>query len=210
MMNASFNQIVIASHNAGKVGEIAELLSPLGILVQSAAELQLDEPEETGGTFTENALIKSQAAMQVAHIPALADDSGLVVPALGGAPGIYSARWGGPEKDFGLAMRKVEDECKKVEVVEPEAYFICVLALSRPELPDVVFEGRVHGKLVFPPKGDKGFGYDPIFVPKGYDQSFAEISSAEKQKISHRSDAFNQLMQWLERGESYIYKKDAG
>ena len=193
-MAAPFDDLVIASHNAGKVREIGDLLAPLGVNVRSAAELNLSEPEEDGDTFIANALIKSQSACKESAMAALADDSGLVVPLLDGAPGIYSARWAGESKDFNIAMDRLQAEgC----VTGTPAYFICVLALSRPNMPDEVFEGRVDGKLAFPARGDKGFGYDPVFVPNGYDITFAQMDGDAKQLISHRADAFNKFIKWL-------------
>jgi len=193
---------IIASHNAGKVAEIQQLLLPFGFTVSSAAEHNLPEPEENGSSFAANAQIKSQSALQHSGQAALADDSGLVVPLLGGAPGIYSARWAGPGKDFSVAMDRLYTECNAKGDTAPEAYFVCVLSLSQPNQPDQVFEGRVYGTLQFPPSGAAGFGYDPIFVPKGYAESFADMPSAEKQRISHRRNAFNLLVDWLKAEES--------
>jgi XTP/dITP diphosphohydrolase len=187
-------ELVIASHNPGKVGEIAALLLPLGIETRSAAKLGLAEPEETGGTFAENARLKAQAAADACGLAALADDSGLVVPALGGAPGIYSARWAGPEKNFSLAMARVETELKARGAADhAEASFVCALALARPGAETEVFEAEVHGRLRFPPSGTRGFGYDPIFVADGMKQSFGEIDAALKHTISHRARAFAKL-----------------
>lgn len=182
--------LVVASHNPGKVREIEALLVPYGIATKSAAELNLPEPEETGATFTENAALKAEAASSASGLPSLADDSGLVVPALDGAPGIYSARWAGPEKDFGFAMSRVARELKERDVFHPAAKFVCVLALARPGETMATFEGEVHGHLEFPPRGDKGFGYDPIFVPDGFTQTFGEIDPAQKHAMSHRAKAF--------------------
>lgn len=194
-MKAAFDELIIASHNAGKVREIAALVAPMGIKVISATEAKLPEPIEDGETFIDNALIKSQSACKHSSKASLADDSGLVVPALGGAPGIYSARWAGKNKDFNLAMQRLQDEGCETGTF---AYFVCVLALSRPNVEDIVFEGRVDGTLKFPPAGDTGFGYDPVFVPNGYDITFAEMESSAKQAISHRADAFKKLVMFLE------------
>lgn len=180
-------KLVVASHNPGKVREIAELLAPHGVEVVSAADLGLAEPEERGASFRDNALIKARAAA-AAGVPALADDSGLVVPALGGAPGIHSARWAGPEHDFAAAMARVER--KLSGRADRSAHFICALALCWPDGVCVTFEGRVDGKLTWPPRGTRGFGYDPIFVPDGYALTFGEMEPKEKHRISHRAQAF--------------------
>lgn len=186
-------QLIIASHNPGKAREIAELLAPFGIEVISAAALNLPEPEETGTTFIANAELKARAAATAAALPALADDSGLVVEALGGAPGIFSARWAGPGKDFAIAMKRVEDELQAQATANRRAHFIAALALCWPDGHCESFEGRVDGALVWPPRGGKGFGYDPIFVPDGHRQTFGEMEPAAKHAISHRADAFRQL-----------------
>ncbi len=185
-------RLVIASHNAGKVREIGELLGPFGADAVAAGELGLPEPEETGITFRENAEIKARAAADGARLPALADDSGLVVPALGGAPGIASARWGGPERDFALAMRLVEDALAGGD--DRRAYFACALTLAWPDGGCETFEGTVHGRLVWPPRGDRGFGYDPMFVPDGHAITFGEMDPAAKHAMSHRARAFRQLV----------------
>lgn len=188
-------KLVIASHNAGKVREITALLGPYGMEPVSAGALGLDEPEETGATFLANAELKAVAAARAAGLPALADDSGLCVAALGGDPGIYSARWAGPDKDFGAAMRAVEDALNAQGPDAPrDAHFICALALAWPDGHVEAFEGRVDGTLVWPPRGDKGFGYDPIFQPTGHAISFAEMDPAAKHAMSHRADAFTQLV----------------
>ena len=186
------NRLVIASHNAGKVGEIADLLGRRGIAVVSAAELGLPEPEETGTTFRANAALKAQAAAEAARLPALADDSGLVVPALDGAPGIYSARWAGPEKDFAVAMARVEEAL--AGKTDRRAHFACALALAWPDGHVDCFEGEVQGALVWPPRGDKGFGYDPVFQADGHDITFGEMAPEAKHAISHRARAFRQLI----------------
>jgi XTP/dITP diphosphohydrolase len=186
-------KLLIASHNPGKAREIAELLAPYEIEVVSAAALNLAEPEETGTTFVANAELKARAAAATAGLSALADDSGLVVEALGGAPGIYSARWAGPTKDFAAAMTRVEGELQAKGVADRSAHFVAALALCWPDGHCESFEGRVDGALVWPPRGSRGFGYDPIFVPNGYSQTFGEMEPAAKHAISHRADAFRQL-----------------
>ena len=183
--------LVIASHNKGKVREIAELLGAYVAHFPSAGDLNLAEPEETETSFIGNAELKARAAAAAGGLPALADDSGLVVPALGGAPGIYSARWAGPDKDFSVAMRRVETE---LDDRDPSAYFVCALSLAWPDGHTESVEGRIHGRLTFPGRGDKGFGYDPIFIAEGRDITFAEMEPDEKHRISHRADAFAQLV----------------
>ena len=183
--------LVIASHNKGKVREIAELLGAYVAHFPSAGDLNLAEPDETETTFIGNAELKARAAASASGLPALADDSGLVVPALGGAPGIYSARWAGPAKDFDVAMKRVESELGDGD---PSAYFVCALSLAWPDGHVESVEGRIHGRLTFPGRGEKGFGYDPIFIPNGDDRTFAEIEPNEKHSISHRADAFGQLV----------------
>ncbi|MGJ3261585.1 MAG: RdgB/HAM1 family non-canonical purine NTP pyrophosphatase [Rhodospirillales bacterium] len=185
-------QLVIASHNAGKVREIADLMAPYGVDVISAATLDLPEPEETGETFVENALLKAHAAAKAAKLPALADDSGLAVTALDGAPGIYSARWAGPEKDFTAAMEKVEELLRGAE--DRSARFVCALALAWPDGHAEVFEGTVAGEITWPPAGDKGFGYDPIFTADGEDITFGEMDPNRKHTLSHRADAFGKMV----------------
>lgn len=191
-------KLVIASHNKGKVREIAELLSPYGMEPVSAGELSLPEPEETGTTFIANAELKALAAAEASGLPALADDSGLCVEALSGDPGIYSARWAGPSKDFSIAMQKIEDALTaKGASASRNAHFICALTLAWPDGHRESFEGRVDGTLVWPPRGEKGFGYDPVFQPLGHDISFAEMAPAAKHAMSHRADAFRQLVEAL-------------
>ncbi len=185
--------LVVASHNAGKVREIFALLSPFGIAVKGAAELGLAEPEETGESFAENAILKARVAALTSHSYALADDSGLVVPALGGAPGIYSARWGGEARDFGLAMKKVQRLLVELNKHDYAAKFVCTLALSDPAGITEVFEGEVRGHLEFPPRGARGFGYDPIFVATGMKETFGEIDPEAKHAISHRAKAFEKF-----------------
>lgn len=189
-------RLVIASHNAGKVREIAELLGPHGMEPVSAGALGLPEPEETGTTFIANAELKALASATASGLPALADDSGLCVSALGGDPGIYSARWAGETKDFSLAMAKIHQALEASGPDAPrDAHFICALSLAWPDGHVESFEGRVDGSLVWPPRGDKGFGYDPIFVPQGHAITFAEMDPAAKHAMSHRADAFRQLVE---------------
>jgi non-canonical purine NTP pyrophosphatase (RdgB/HAM1 family) len=185
--------LLVASHNQGKVREIADLLSPFDILVRGAAELGLLEPEETGHTFAENALLKALAAAEAGGLMALADDSGLCVAALYGAPGIHSARWAGPNKNFAFAMARIERELKAAR--DTSAKFVCALALGAPSGEAEIFEGEVHGRLVFPPRGKNGFGYDPIFVADGLNRTFGEIDPAQKHAISHRARAFEKFAQ---------------
>ena len=190
-------RLVIASHNPGKVREIAELLAPFGVEVQSAGDLGLAEPEETGSTFEANAELKALAAAEGSGLPALADDSGLAVTALGGQPGIYSARWAGPDKDFAIAMARVEQELQDQAGAgngDRSAAFICVLCLAQPDGRTVSFEGRVDGTLVWPPRGDRGFGYDPVFVAEGESLTFGEMEPAKKHAMSHRARAFAKLV----------------
>jgi XTP/dITP diphosphohydrolase len=187
-------RLIIASHNDGKIREINALVSPFQIEAISAKKLGLDDPEETGLTFTENAALKAHAAAEAANLPALADDSGLAVTALGGAPGVYSARWAGEPRDFSHAMKKVERALEESGTEDFSARFICALCLAWPDGHKEVFEGEVCGRLVFPPRGDNGFGYDPIFMAEGYDITFGEMDPEEKHSISHRTDAFRKLM----------------
>ena len=188
-------RLIVASHNAGKVREIAALLGPLGIEAVGASTLGLAEPEETGATFIANAVLKARAAAEASGEPALADDSGLVVPALDGAPGIYSARWAGPGKDFRVAMDRIETElaARGQETGGTTAYFVCALSLGWPDGHCETVEGRVVGTLTFPPRGPHGFGYDPIFVPHGHGRTFGEMLPEEKQPLTHRARAFEQL-----------------
>ncbi len=198
-------QLVIASHNPGKVREIHDLLGPLGYEVMSAGEAGAPEPEETGQTFVQNALIKAEACMVATGLPALADDSGLEVDALNGAPGIYAARWAGPGKDFRVAMERVERELQDAGATTAEnrrANFACALALAGADECYHIFIGRVFGHLVWPPRGDRGFGYDPIFVPEGHDTTFGEMAPEDKHRISHRAAAFAKLLEHLRRAES--------
>ena len=187
-------KLVIASHNPGKVREIAELLDGHGLEVVSAGALDLPEPEETGTTFVANAELKARAAADLSGLPALADDSGLCVEALGGDPGIFSARWAGETKDFDEAMRRIEDNLGRLDTPPRDAHFVCALALAWPDGHVEWFEGRVDGTLVWPPRGDRGFGYDPMFLPDGERETFGEMDQARKHDISHRADAFRQLV----------------
>jgi XTP/dITP diphosphohydrolase len=188
------DKLVIASHNEGKVREIGELLAPYGVEYISAASLGLAEPEETGETFAENAKLKAEAAAKASGMPALADDSGLEVEALQGAPGIHSARWAGPNKDFSLAMARVNQELEASGQGDRRANFTCALALASSDGVAHVFEGRVYGTIAWPPRGTRGFGYDPIFVPDGYEDTFGEMDPDLKNQLSHRMRAFEKLM----------------
>ncbi len=185
-------RLVIASHNKNKVHEIADLLSPYGTDVISAGALNLPEPEETGSSFAENAIIKAQASAQGAQLPALADDSGLVVHALDGQPGIYSARWASADGDFGPAIKKVHDMLEGKD--DNTAHFMCALALCWPDNHCEVFEGRIDGTIIWPPRGDIGFGYDPIFLPEGRTITFGETPLEKKHAVSHRARAFAKLV----------------
>jgi XTP/dITP diphosphohydrolase len=197
------NRLVIATHNSGKLAEMRELLARYGIAVTSAGELALAEPDENGMTFTENARIKATAAAAAAQLPALADDSGLVVEALDGAPGIHSARWAGPDRDFHRAMDTVEQQLRLRGATTPDrrrAHFISALCLAWPDGHTEEFEARVAGTLVWPPRGDRGFGYDPMFLPDSQQRTFGEMSSEEKhglpprgKGLSHRARAFIKL-----------------
>lgn len=188
------DSLVIASHNRGKVAEIADLLTPLGIAIESAGDLGLPEPVEDGTTFAENAILKAEAAARATGRPALADDSGLVVSALGGAPGIYAARWAEtPDgRNFDTAMARVQAELG--DNADRTARFVCVLALAWPDGHVETFAGRVDGEIVWPPRGSRGFGYDPIFCASGDNRTFGEIDPAEKHAISHRAIAFRKLL----------------
>lgn len=196
---SKLNKLVIASHNSGKIREIRELLEPLGVTALSATDLNLAEPDETETTFAGNARLKAHAAAKVSGMPALSDDSGLAVDALDGAPGIYAARWAelpkseGGGRDFDMAMWHVQDQISDSGKA-PTARFICALCLAFPDGQDVVYEGTVEGEIVWPPRGQKGFGYDPIFRAIGDSQTFAEIDPAEKHAKSHRADAFAKFL----------------
>lgn len=194
-------RLLAATHNPGKVRELTDLLSDIGFKAVSAGELGLPEPDETADTFQGNAELKALAAARGAGEPALADDSGLACDGLAGAPGIYSARWAGPSKDFSAAMQKVEDALKAETTADGEvdrrASFVSVLSLAWPDGHVVSFEGIVRGQLVFPPRGERGFGYDPIFVPEGETETFGEMDPARKHAMSHRALAFAKLKQFL-------------
>jgi XTP/dITP diphosphohydrolase len=187
------DKLVLASHNKGKLAEFRELLAPFGVEVISAGDLGVPEPEETGDTFEENARLKAIVSTFATGLPALSDDSGLEVEALGGAPGIYSARWAGESKDFAGAMARVEKDLGEKGALGgagPRANFTCVLCLATPDGEIEVFEGKVFGHLTFPARGMNGFGYDPIFVADGHTQTFGEMQSDAKHAISHRAEAF--------------------
>jgi XTP/dITP diphosphohydrolase len=196
-------RLVIATHNPGKLAEMRELLAPYKIEAISAGEMGLSEPEETGSTFAENARIKAEAAAKASGLPAFADDSGLVVDALDGAPGIYSARWAGPDKNFRRAMETVEQKLREAGASTPAqrtAYFVSALTVAWPDGHLEEFEDRVDGTIVWPPRGDRGFGYDPIFLPDGHMRTFGEMPSEEKHALpprgkglSHRARAFLKL-----------------
>ena len=202
-MSAIGNKLVIATHNAGKLREIQAMLAPYGIDCLAAGALGLPEPAETGKTFTENGLIKARAAAEASGLTALADDSGLCVSALGGRPGVYTADWAdrqwfeGPAgRDWYMAMGKVEGLLSEQGPdVDRSAHFACVLALAWPDGASAVYEGRVTGSLTWPPRGERGFGYDPVFVAEGMSQTFAELDPEQKHRISHRADAFAKLVQ---------------
>jgi XTP/dITP diphosphohydrolase len=196
----SGDRLVIASHNPGKIEEIAALLAPFAVAVVAAGSLGIPEPDETGDTFEANAALKARAAAEISGLPALADDSGLAVPALGGAPGIYSARWAGAAKDFRAAMERVNRELGDRD---RSAAFVAVLALAWPDARHghvELFRGEVQGHLLWPPRGDRGFGYDPMFVPAGGTLTFGEMDPAEKHKISHRARAFAKLIEGCLQG----------
>lgn len=186
------SRLVLASHNPGKLAEIAELVRPHGVAVVSAAELGLPEPDETAGDFVGNARIKALAAARGSGLPALADDSGFCVAALDGAPGLQSARWSGPERDFGAAMARVNAEIG--DNPDRRAWFVCALCLGWPDGETATFVGRVDGTAVWPPRGVRGFGYDPMFVPQGEGKTFGEMEPEQKHAISHRARAFAQLL----------------
>jgi XTP/dITP diphosphohydrolase len=189
------SRLVLASHNRGKLHEIAVLLAPLGVEPVSAADAGLPEPDETEPDFAGNARLKALAAARVASLPALADDSGFSLAALGGAPGVLSARWAGPSKDFAAAMQRVHDDLG--DAPDRRAWFTCALCLAWPDGLTATFLGRAEGNFVWPPRGDQGFGYDPVFVPCGGNQTYGEMPAAAKHAASHRARAMAQLVAWL-------------
>ncbi|MBO6675669.1 MAG: RdgB/HAM1 family non-canonical purine NTP pyrophosphatase [Rhizobiales bacterium] len=197
-------RLLIASHNRGKIDELRALLEPIGLPVTSSADLELTDPEETGTTFEENALLKARAGHEATGLASLSDDSGLCIDALGGDPGIYTARWAGPEKDFSMAMRTVEEKLQAAGATSSDqrrAKFVAVLGLIRTDSSEETFRGEVEGTLVWPPRGDQGFGYDPIFQPDGFDITFGEMDAdtkhgwvpGEQSGLSHRARAFEKL-----------------
>ncbi|MEM9571738.1 MAG: RdgB/HAM1 family non-canonical purine NTP pyrophosphatase [Pseudomonadota bacterium] len=186
-------RLVAATHNKGKVVELKDLFEPIGFEVVSAGDLNLDEAEETEFTFEGNALIKARAAARATGAPALSDDSGLEVTALGGMPGVHTAIWAGEPRDFYKAMEKVERELNAIEAEDRSARFVSCLAVAWPDGHEVTFRGEVEGTLTWPPRGEMGFGYDPVFVPTGFDVTFAELEPAQKHAMSHRAAAFEKL-----------------
>jgi XTP/dITP diphosphohydrolase len=189
------DRLVLATHNKGKYRENAALLAPYGLEVLSAGDLGLPEPEETGATFEENAVLKARAACAATGLPAIADDSGLEVPALGGQPGIYTARWAGPGRDFFVAMRRAHEELGASS--DRRGFFCCNLSIAWPDGATASFEGRVEGTLVWPIRGERGFGFDPMFQPTGFDITFGEMDPAKKEAMSHRARAFAKLARAL-------------
>ena len=199
------DRLVLASHNAGKLREFQELFAPFGLVLMSAGELGLPEPEETGTTFAQNARIKAHASAQGSGLVALADDSGLCVDTLGGKPGVYTANWAGPDRDFSVGMRRVEDALQAAGAATPaerRGSFNATLCLAHPDGRDALFEGRVEGTLVWPPRGTLGFGFDPVFMPDGFDITFGEMPSEDKHSwshgkigLSHRAKAFAKLVE---------------
>jgi len=190
-------KLIAATHNTGKVAELKDLFEPLGFEVVSAAELELDEPDETELTFEGNALIKARAASLATGAPALSDDSGLEVTALGGMPGVHTAIWAGEPRDFYIAMEKVERELNAIEATDRSAKFVSCLAVAWPDGHEETFRGEVHGTLTWPPQGEMGFGYDPVFVPVGHEVTFAELEPQQKHSMSHRAVAFAKLKKAL-------------
>ena len=192
----SGQRLVLATHNKGKLQEFRHILQGIAREIVSAGDLGLPEPEETGTTFVENSLLKARAAFQATKSAVLADDSGLCVASLNGDPGLYSARWAGPKKDFGYAMKRVHEALGTA--ADRSAYFIAVLVLILPDGSHRIFEGRAEGSIAWPPRGDKGHGYDPVFMPKGETRTFAEMNEDEKNGLSHRGKAIRQLLAWAE------------
>ena len=210
-------RVVIATHNPGKLAEMRDLLAPYGIAAVSAAELKLAEPPETGASFADNAAIKAQAAARATGLPALADDSGLAVEALGGEPGIHSARWAGPDKNFFAAMEKIEQLLAAKTTPDRRAHFVAALCLAWPDGHLENFEARVDGTLVWPPRGGQGFGYDPIFLPEGSDRTFGEMGAQEKhglpplgKGLSHRARAFLKLAQACLERTTTAHPRESG
>jgi len=193
-------KIVVASHNTGKIKEIKNLLKPFKFKVYSALDFKIKEPKETGKTFIENSIIKAKVVSEKSNCIALADDSGLCINSLNGNPGIYSARWAGKNKNFKLAMKKIERELEELSLTSKRnrrAHFCCALTLFYPSRKIISFQGKVYGHLEFPARGLNGFGYDPIFIPDGYNKTFGEMKFAYKERISHRQIAFNKLKKYL-------------
>ncbi|HEY9537309.1 MAG TPA: RdgB/HAM1 family non-canonical purine NTP pyrophosphatase [Kiloniellaceae bacterium] len=191
----SGDRVVLATHNKGKYRENAALLAPYGLEVLSAGDLGLPEPEETGATFEENAVLKARAACAATGVPAIADDSGLAVPALGGQPGIHTARWAGPQRDFLVAMRRVHEELG--DSPDRRGFFCCNLSVAWPDGATASFEGRIEGTLVWPIRGERGFGFDPMFQPQGFEVTFGEMDPEKKEAMSHRARAFAKLAEAL-------------
>ena len=193
-------KVIVASHNSGKVREIKSLLKPYSFTIQSASDLKIKEPKETGKNFIENAILKAKFVSKKSGCIALADDSGLCINLLNGEPGIHSARWAGKDKDFKLAIKKIEKKLIKIDPnsnIKYRSHFCCALALSFPNGQTISFQGKVYGQLQFPAKGLNGFGYDPIFVPNGYKKTFGEMNYSYKERISHRQKAFKKLKKYL-------------
>jgi XTP/dITP diphosphohydrolase len=188
-------KILIASNNPGKIKEISTLFVPYGIEVVSASDLKVKEPEETGTTFSENAILKARYYGEIANLPALADDSGLSIDELDGFPGVYSARFAGENRDFTEAFKMIEEKLSEKGLASSSAFFTCALALWWPDQHMEIFEGKIEGSIAFPAIGDQGFGYAPIFIPKGESRRFSQMEDWEKNQISHRAKAFNKLIQ---------------
>ena len=194
MVATEWNQkLVISSHNTGKIKEFYELFKPFNITLFSSLDFNIDKPKENGNNFSENALIKAYYTYEHTGLASLSDDSGICIEALEGQPGIFSARWAGPKKDFSEAIKKVEKKLKDLKIEKACAFFICSLAIVWPDGSHQLFEGRVDGRLIFPPRGNFGFGYDPIFIPHGRKETFGEMDPKIKKKISHRAEAFKLL-----------------
>ena len=196
MVATEWNQkLVISSHNTGKIKEFYELFKPFNITLFSSLDFNIDKPKENGNNFAENALIKAHYTYEHTGLASLSDDSGICIEALEGQPGIFSARWAGPKKDFSEAIKKVEKKLKDLKIEKACAFFICSLAIVWPDGSHQLYEGRVDGRLIFPPRGNFGFGYDPIFIPHGCKETFGEMDPKIKKKISHRAEAFKLLCQ---------------